>query len=282
MIAKLFSLCQTKFMKILKKIWWVILVFIVLGVLFCRPSLKTVFKAPQVSNSKIFSEKGTYEVTTQKVKYYEQVEGFLAKPVKEGVYPGVVMIHEQWGANDNIDDMAKLLASYGYSVLVADLFNGAVTKTPEDAQKLVGSLDQEKAILNLRVAADYLRKNESAPKIASLGWDFGGSQSLKLSLSGEKLNATIIYYGNLLLEAKKLRPITWPVLGIFGDKDVLVPVESARIFDNVLTKLNIPHEIQIYPGVGHGFANPSDTNYTPKETLDAWTKTVQFLEKNLK
>ena len=266
----------------MNKFWWIILPLLILGGLWYRSLPKTLPKTAQVKNINILNEKGPYEVKTQKVKYYELVEGFLATPEKAGAYPGVVMIHEWWGLNENIRDMARSLASFGYSVLAVDLYNGTVAKTPEEAKKQIGSLDQEKALLNMRAAADYLRKNEGTVKIASLGWCFGGGQSLKFSLSGEKLDATVIYYGDLLLEEKKLRPITWPVFGVFGDKDTAVPVESARIFDNVLTQLNTPHEIHIYPGVGHAFANPSGDNYAPNETLDAWTKTVKFLEKNLK
>lgn len=262
----------------MNKIWWIILILFVLAGLW----YKSTYKTSPGQYVKMLSEKGTYAVQTQKVKYYERVEGFLAKPVKPGVYPGVVMIHDSWGLNDNIRDMAKLLSSFGYSVLAVDLYNGSVAKTPQEAQKQIGSLDQEKAILNMRAAANYLRKVEKATKIASLGWGFGGGQSLKLSLSGEKLNATVIYYGDLLLEQRKLIPIKWPVFGVFGDRDIIVPVDAVRVFDTVLTRLNTPHDIQIYPGVGQGFTNPSDANYAPKETADAWGKTVQFLEKNLK
>lgn len=259
----------------MNKVFWIILIFFVVGFLWYKSTSK-------IQSVRTPSLKGSYEVSTQKVKYYEQVDGFLARPKKEGIYPGVIMVHEQWGLNNNVLDSAKLLASYGYSVLAVDLYNGTVAKTPEEAQKQIGSLDQEKAVLNMKAAADYLRKNEKSLKIASLGWGFGGSQSLKLSLSGEKLDATIIYYGNLLLEEKKLQPITWPVFGVFGDTDIVVPVESARIFDTVLTKLKVPHEIKIYSGVGNGFANPSDANYSPKEAEDAWIKTIQFLERNLR
>lgn len=262
----------------MNKTWWIILILLMLGGLWYGFA----HKPSPVQYVKMLSEKGSYAVETQKVKYYEQVEGFLAKPTKVGVYPGVVIIHDSWGLNDNIRDLAKLLSSFGYSVLAVDLYNSTIAKTAEEAQKQIGSLDQEKAILNMKSAVDYLRKNENAEKIASLGWGFGGGQSLKLSLSGEKLNATVIYYGDLLLEQRKLIPIKWPVFGVFGDRDTIVPVDAVRIFDTVLTGLNTPHEIQIYPGVGHAFTNPSDANYAPKEALDAWKKTVRFLEENLK
>jgi carboxymethylenebutenolidase len=264
----------------MKKTWWIVLILVVIGFLW----YKSVFKASQNSptGQKVVSAKGTFEVETRKVNYFEKVEGFLAKPSKAGAYPGVVMIHDDRGLNDNIKEEAKSLASFGYSVLAVDLYNGVVAQTPEEAKKQIGSLDQEVSILNMSSAAKFLKENEKATKIASLGFGFGGGQSLKFSLSKEKLDATVIFYGNLLLEEKKLKPITWPVLGIFAEKDKLVPVESARIFDTVLTKIGTPHEIAIYTGVGNDFLDPANSNYSQKEAGEAWMKTVQFLEDNLK
>ena len=44
----------------------------------------------------------------------------------------------------------------------------------------------------------------------------------------------------------------------------------------------VENDIYIYPGVGHAFANPSGARYAPNETVDAWQKTLAFLETNLK
>jgi carboxymethylenebutenolidase len=79
----------------------------------------------------------------------------------------------------------------------------------------------------------------------------------------------------------RLTPITWPVLGIFGDKDQVIPVSMVKDFETSLNTLGIKNSIHIYPGVGHAFANPSGANYAPSETKDAWTKTVIFLKDHL-
>ncbi len=81
---------------------------------------------------------------------------------------------------------------------------------------------------------------------------------------------------------ERLAPIKWPVLGIFGDKDQVIPVETVKTFESSLKTLGIPNEVHIYPGVGHAFANPSGANYAPEATMDAWKKTLSFLETNLK
>ena len=201
--------------------------------------------------------------------------------------PAVVMIHEWWGVNDNIKEMADELASEGYVVLAADLYNGEVATDPNRARELSSSVREnpQQAITNLQSAVQYLASlpNVNGSRIASLGWCFGGGQSLQLALNSEQhpLAATVIYYGNLVNDTKELSKIKWPVLGIFGDQDNSIPVDSVRAFGRGLNETGVTNEIYIYPGVGHAFANPSGDNYAPQETTDAWQKTLTFLDKYL-
>lgn len=221
------------------------------------------------------------DVRDEDVTYFEDRQGLYAEPTAAGNYPGVIMIHEWWGLNDHIRAQAEELASEGYRVLAVDLF-GTVATTSDEARAQVGSLDQAKALLNLKAAEQYLRDKGSG-KIASLGWCFGGGQSLQLSLAeGERLDATVIYYGNLVTERDRLRSIKWPVLGIFGEVDQSIATSSVYTFRDSLVQLGIPNSIHVYPGVGHAFANPSNADFAPTETADAWTKTLAFLEENLK
>ena len=233
------------------------------------------------TNSQMLEGESDSNIEAIDALYYKQSKGFFAKPKGAGSFPAVVMVHEWWGLNQNIKDMAKELAREGYMVLAVDLYNGRVAAAPEEAQKLVGALNQDEATANMRAAAQFL-KNNGASKLASLGWCFGGGQSLKLALSGEPLDATVIYYGNLTSDKNQLAKIKWPVLGIFGEDDQAVPVSSVRDFEAALDSLNIQKDIHIYPGVGHAFANPSGANYAPNETKDAWAKTLAFLGANLK
>lgn len=220
------------------------------------------------------------EVQTSEVSYHDGVQGYFARPADEESYPGVVMIHEWWGLNDNIKNMAEQLAAEGYAVLAVDLYNGQVAEDAARARELVTSLDQEKATQNLQEGANYLR-SQTSEKIASLGWCFGGGQSMQLALSGEELDATVIYYGNLVTDQAELAAINWPVLGIFGEEDSSIPVETVDEFHELLDISEIENEIHIYPGVGHAFANPSGDNYAPEETMDAWEKTLEFLKRSL-
>lgn len=231
------------------------------------------------------------------VNYFDQASGYLVYPAltkenkdsnnKYDTLPAVIMIHENKGLNDNIKKMANLLARNGYVVLAVDLFKGEVTTDRNRSSELSQYVrdNQDIATANLKSAVRYLSSlpNVNPEKIVSLGWCFGGGQSLQLALNSQDhpLAATIVYYGRLLTDNASLANIKWPVLGIFGDQDKSISVDSVKAFEMALNSNGIPNEIYIYKGVGHAFANPSGENYAPKETQDAWQKTLAFLEKHV-
>lgn len=237
------------------------------------------------------------DLQNKTVNYYDQANGYLVYPSgsnenksgnKNGTLPAVVMIHENKGLNDHIKNMANLLARNGYVVLAVDLFKGEVTTDRNRSSELTQYIrdNPDIATTNLQSAVKYLASlpNVNAEKIASLGWCFGGAQSLQLALNSQDhpLSATIIYYGRLITDNATLAKIKWPVLGIFGDQDSSIPVDTVKEFESALNSNNIPNEIYIFKGVGHAFANPSGDNYAPKETKDAWDKTLSFLDKHLR
>lgn len=226
-------------------------------------------------------ENDSLQITTEETTYFENATGFLAKPTGNEAYPGVILIHEWWGLNDNIKDMARSLASEGYVVLAANLYASQAATTPDGARQLVTTFDPQKGIANIKSATEFL-KSQGAQKIATIGWCFGGTQSMNYALSGNELDATVIYYGQPVTNETQLSQIRWPVLGIFGELDSGIPVEKVNDFQSSLNNLEIQNEIFIYPRVGHAFANPSGANYAPDETKDAWQKTVSFLDKHLK
>lgn len=233
------------------------------------------------NNSEIFMM-GKYDVQTETVSYSESNTGYLARPVSEESFPGVIMIHEWWGLNDNIKDMAKKLASHGYVVLAVDLYDGHVATTSEEARQLITSFDKNNGIQNMNSAISYLDDYYSPENLGSIGWCFGGGQSLNLALNNPSLDATVIYYGSLVTDTEPLSVINWPILGIFAELDGGITPETVHTFENSLNELGIQNEIIIYPGVDHAFANPSGLNYAPEESQDAWKKTLEFFDSNLK
>lgn len=211
--------------------------------------------------------------------------GYLAYP--SGVVeplPAIVMIHEWWGLNDNIRAMANRLAAEGYMVLAVDLYGGETAATPAEARRQMLTVVENPDIAreNIRQALNFLKIAE-APAIASLGWCFGGGWSLNTAMSfPEDVDASVIYYGQITDDAEKLQMIDGPILGLFAADDRGIPVESVRSFKAALQRLRKEHDIQIYPGVGHAFANPTGSNYNEAAAENAWQRTLDFLDVHLR
>lgn len=215
------------------------------------------------------------------------VRGFLARPQRaagEPSPPGVLVIHEWWGLNDNIRSMARQLAAEGYAALAVDLYGGRVAEEPALARELMQAAQSRPVAMqaNLRQAHAYLVDRVGAPRTGSIGWCFGGGVSLEaaLLLPGE-LDAAVVYYGRVVTDRKRLERLDAPVLGLFGGADRGIPVESVRAFEAALRELGKTAEIHIYPGAQHAFANPSGSRYDAAAAEDAWARTLAFLARIL-
>jgi carboxymethylenebutenolidase len=229
------------------------------------------------------ANKGSFDVKTESVVYFENYTGYLAMPDTSETkrFPGLVIVHEWWGLNDNMKDMAEELASHGYVVLAVNLFGKEAATTADEARQQISLYDPDVGLTNMNAAVDYLQANYGIEKIGSVGWCFGGGQSFNLALNNSDMDATVIYYGSITSDKDKLASISWPVLGIFAGLDMGIPVESVQEFEKSLDDLGIQNEIYIYPNANHGFANPSGERYAPEETKDAWEKTITFLHNTL-
>lgn len=255
------------------------------------------------SNGTLTLSNSSVPLHNENVNYYRDTSGYLVYPENISTQgggggggnestsklPGVVIIHEWWGLNDQIRNMADELAKEGYAVLAVDLYNGKVAASPDEAMSMVTAArdNQNESNSNMIAAVDYLKslENVDSSKIVSVGWCFGGGQALQLALNADQANpmaATVLYYGNLVTDQQQLSKLKGPVLGIFGSEDQSIPVSEVKKFEEALNANNITNEIYVYEGVGHAFANPTGESFAPAELKDAWQKTVEFLNSHVK
>ena len=240
-----------------------------------RPSLVT-----RLSQSKL------HPITLNATIDGQALTGYLAQPEtpESESLPAIITIHEWWGLNDNVEAMTRRLAGEGYTVLAVDLYNGEVATEPTAARELMrGVMDEPgPAQENLFQASEFLKNEYNASALGSIGWCFGGNWSLRtgLLLSSE-LDAMAIYYGRLILAPEALDALDMPIIGFFGEDDSSIPVEDVNTFEQVLNDLGKEADINLYPGVGHAFANPSGQNYDAAAAEDAWEKTTAFFAANL-
>ena len=219
------------------------------------------------------------EVEDQLVYGYFAFPSDMIEPL-----PAVIAIHDWWGINDDTRAAADRLASEGYMVLVVDLYYGEVAQDPNDARTRMISVVENPINVeeNIRQALDFVGL-AGAPGIATLGWGFGGGWSLSSAmLFPNQIDAAVVYYGQVTNDEDKLRGLQAPVLGLFGARDRSVTTDSVQAFEQAMQRIRFPHVVHTYPDAGQGFADPARGTYNEVTTNDAWRRTFEFLEANLK
>jgi carboxymethylenebutenolidase len=213
------------------------------------------------------------------------VKGHLAGPKGAGPWPGLIVIQEWWGLDDQTKSIADRFASAGYLAFAPDLYHGELAKLGdgEAAQKLVQKYGPG-AAADLERAFDALKKHpDCTGRVGSVGFCFGGRMSLTLSLS-RPVDAVCTFYGGGMQQVfDQLRTkLKSPVLGLFGDQDRSIPAGTVEEFDRLLEEIGVEHEVVLYPNSGHAFFRDRDPSvYKPGAAGDAWARATRFFKKNL-
>jgi carboxymethylenebutenolidase len=213
--------------------------------------------------------------------------GFLAMPADAAEpLPALIVIHDRWGLNDDIKTLTRRLANEGYVALAVDLYGGVTAATPGEAEKLMTDVfaDPQSARSNLRQAYEYLDKYAFAPRIGSIGWSFGGGWSLETAfLLPDQLDAMVSYYGPIVTDVAKLRPVAVPMLGLYGAADQTIPTQDLVAYRALLTgPLQKNARIILYPNAKHAFASAGSADYNSEVAAQAWKETAAFLSDHLK
>lgn len=208
--------------------------------------------------------------------------GYLALPDGPGKHPGVVVIHEAYGLNDHIKDVARRFAGEGYAALAVDLFGGrnrAVCMTRFMAGMLRGSVDRF-GVADLKHALTYLSAQPQVDpqRVGAVGYCMGGSFAVAWACTDDRLKAIAPYY------AANPRPIEavariCPVVGSYPAKDFTA--SAGRKLEVELTRRNVPHDIKIYPGARHSFFNDAGGAYDKAAADDSWQRLLKFFATHL-
>ncbi|MDP8922113.1 MAG: dienelactone hydrolase family protein [Chloroflexota bacterium] len=211
-----------------------------------------------------------------------QTPGYLAVPSgRRG--PGVVVIQEWWGLVGHIKDVADRFAAEGFVALAPDLYHGKTTTEPDEAGKLMMSLQMDKAARDLSGAVEYLRGHAAVdPKrVGSVGYCLGGGLSLYLATVAP-VDACVIYYGVLPGVQPDLSRLQCPVLGHYAEHDDFASPEAARALEEQIHGQGRPVEFHIYPGTTHAFFNDDRAEvYDEAAARQSWERTLAFFRQHL-
>jgi carboxymethylenebutenolidase len=212
------------------------------------------------------------------------VPGYFGKSSGIAPRPGIIVIQEWRGLDEQTKSIADRFAGAGYLAFAPDLYHGELA-APGDSQT-ASSLVQKYAAgapADLEMVYDAMKQlPDSSGRIGSVGFCFGGRMSLMLGIR-RPLDAVCTFYGGGMQHIfDQMGTFKSPVLGLFGDQDTTIPAGTIQQFDLLLERIGVAHEIVIYPDAGHAFFRDSDPAvYKPAAAKDAWERVTQFFAKNL-
>ena len=209
--------------------------------------------------------------------------GYMVEPEAQGSHPALIVIHEWWGLNEHIKDIAERFAKKGYVALAPDLYDGAVTKDSAKAAELMQGLDDQKALETLSGAVNFLRVQAvvNSEKIGVTGFCMGGTFSLLLACHDNSIKASAPFYGDVPPD-EIIRNLSAPVLFIGAENDPWITMDKMERLRAAIHEFGKEGEVKIYSGVGHAFFNDTRPEaYDRTAAQDAWNRVGEFLASKL-
>ncbi len=218
----------------------------------------------------------------------KDVAGYLAEPAQGAAAPGMVVIQEWWGLNDQIRGVADKMAATGYRALVPDLYRGKVALQANEAEHLMNNLDfGDAAGQDVRGAVQHLKGSGSA-KVGVTGFCMGGALTLLAAVNVPETDAGVIWYGYPPLEYVDAAKIKTPLMGHWATEDAAFPIAKVDELEKMLTAAKVNFEFHRY-AAKHAFANETADSknlpilkYDPAAAELAWRRTMDFLAKHMK
>jgi carboxymethylenebutenolidase len=212
----------------------------------------------------------------------KRVNGYLAEPDAAADAPGVVVIQEWWGVNDQIRGVAERFATAGFRALVPDLYRGKSTVDAEEAHHLMTGLNfADAAAQDIRGAVQFLKMNNA--KAGVTGFCMGGALTLLAACMAPELDASIVWYGCPPLEYIDATKIKAPLQGHWATQDEFFKIASIDQLEEKLRAANVNYDFHRYLA-HHAFANETavgphriaQTQFDAVWSQQAWDRTFRF------
>jgi carboxymethylenebutenolidase len=222
-----------------------------------------------------------------------EVPGYLAAPTGAGPWPGVVVLHEAFGLDDDIRAHADRLAQWGYLALAPDLFawGRRLTCLRAAFRELRGG--SGRTFDDIEAARGWLAaRAECTGRVGVIGFCMGGGFALVTANRG--FDAASANYGPLPMHLERALTGACPIVGNYGGKDRLLPGATKRL-TRTLTRLGVEHDVKEYPNAGHSFLNDVEVGPrpvlpllrvtgvkpVPEVAADAWQRIERFFSTHL-
>lgn len=230
----------------------------------------------------------------------DRLRAYVARPVKAGRYPAVVVIHANRLMEPYIASTTQMLARAGFAAIAVDVFHflpgnaswESAALVPGDSVSAVilREFSEARLLRNLQSGIDYLHKQPyvAAGGAALLGFCGGGWSALIASAQLKDVGALVAFYSsvNIMDDPKHRAPVELasyirvPVQFHRALNDHIVDVPAVTTFAEQLRAQGTTIEVYDYPA-DHGFF--AWNRHGPFSEIDAdvaWSRIVPFLRAN--
>jgi carboxymethylenebutenolidase len=215
------------------------------------------------------------------------VKAYVAAPRKPKAgasLPGILVIHENRGLNEHIEDVARRAALGGYLAIAPDGLSvaGGAPADQEAARDLFAKQDPARIAGDVLAAVPWLARNPQCNgRIGAVGFCYGGGLALRAAIESEGVDAAVCFYGRQL-SGDETQRLKVPVLLNYAGSDERVNAGIAE-FRAALDAVGVPYSLNMYPGTQHGFHNDaSAARYNEPAAKLAWGRTMDFFDTYLK
>ena len=230
------------------------------------------------NDTRIQSSYITYKGATGDVRAYQVL------PKNDKKVPGVVVVHEIWGLNPHIEDVARRLAVEGFMALAPDALTplGGTPADSNQARPMFGKLNPESTVENYVAAVKYLQTHpRSNGNVGIVGFCWGGGIANQVAVNSPELKAAVPFYGRQP-EPEDVPKIKASLLLHYAGNDSRIN-QGIPTFEAALKKSSIDYKLYMYDGVNHAFHNDTNASRYNKEAAQlAWKRTIEFLNEKLK
>jgi carboxymethylenebutenolidase len=217
-------------------------------------------------------------------------------PEKGGPFPVILVVQEIFGVHEHIKDLCRRLAKVGYLAVAPELYarQGDVSKLTDIndiISKVVSKVPDAQVMGDLDATVAWAKKSGKGDtaKLGVTGFCWGGRIVWLYSAHNKDLKAGVAWYGRLVGNTDDLHPknpidlvgkLNAPVLGLYGEKDTGIPVDTVEKMRKALEADKKPCEIVLYPDTPHGFNADYRPSFRKKEAEDAWKKMLDWFKKH--
>lgn len=214
----------------------------------------------------------------------DEIMAYLARPAAEGMYPAILVCHENRGLTPHIEDVARRFAKEGYVTLALDLLSregGTAAHNQDEVPGLLSNAGAERHIGDFAAGFAYLQGLDEVDgeRIGMTGYCFGGGVTWRVATAIPDLKAAVPFYGPAP-DLAQIPTIKAAVLGVYAELDERINADKDPL-EQALLAAGITHQMNVYPGVNHAFHNDTSERYVEEQATQAWQDTLAWFEQHL-